>query len=309
MSSRLTWSALDWLGLVLGLGGRLGVGRARGQRGELQPGCPSVRTRDDLLHPGGGRLRDQLGDQLGRLAVGEAQLCEVHLAQLPAHTQAVDGQGRSAPARGDDVQPLREVLHEHGHGLRRGPLAVEHVEVVEHQHARTEVAALQLVEQPGDRVDLGAATVEPRGTTGGAAGRQSVQGGQHPEPQLGRVAICLVEGEPGVLQRGLRDPAAQQRGLPGAGRRGDQRERPADGLVEQGVQAWPDQEVLGVGRGAELRLQHRRERGCLRDPHRGNSDQLALVALDHGCSGRSCRADGIATPTPQARSHAARSAT
>jgi hypothetical protein len=169
-------------------------------------------------------------EEVGRLVGRKAQVGGAQLCQLAAGAQAGEGQVRILASGDDEPHTRRQVLEEEGElviDLGR----VDRVVVVEHEKD-IPCRAVDFVDQVGkDRLGrrrLG--RVECGHRVGPTARLDSMQRGREVEEEAGGVAVSLIEGEPGdaqlrILPRALVDPRAEQRGLPEAGRGGDEGER------------------------------------------------------------------------------------
>ena len=258
-----------------------------GQRSQLQAGDPAfgaaLQGRDVLRrelqahHP---------AEEVGRLFGRKAQVGGAQLGELAPGAEASEGQDRVLTSGDDEPQARRQVLEE------EGELIIDfggagRVVVVEHEKD-IPCRAVDLVDQVGEdrlgRRRLG--RMEGGHRVGPAARLDAVQRGRKVEEKTGGVVVSLVQREPGgaktgIPPRALVDPGTEQRGLPEAGRGGDEGERsppvPAQALDQAGAE-----DCVRPGRRHEqLRGQDGREHR-LSILHRGRPDSPRPGSLSPG---------------------------
>ena len=147
------------------------------------------------------------------------------------------------------------------YGQRRRHIHPGELEVVDDEHDRWLRPGVQGVEQSiHDTVDP-ARPVQPGQGLPRAAGGELLEGGDGTGPELGRVLVRFLEGEPAGVGPPLRRPAGQKRRLAHAGGGHDKGQRELDRLIEQLQQAGPPHVVVGDDWNPDLGLEQRRSRG------------------------------------------------
>ena len=186
---------------------------AHGESGELEGRCPPSRPLGDRRELLRADVRAQSGQHRHLLRLGEPQDVEADVGQLSGGAQPVDREGRAPPAQQQQVEPVGLVLDERG---ERGPgelAVVDVVEVVHDEHRVPAFGQLEVVGQdrsaprgPRDRDTALARSVTP--------GASDVHGRDQRDAELGRVAVRLVEGQPGGRPPTRRTQSAASAVLP-----------------------------------------------------------------------------------------------
>ena len=175
----------------------LGLLRARGERGELEPCRPAVSCTDDHpeLVPRHGRHESD--QQLLGLLVGEPELGEGDLSELSTSAESVDGQLGCATREQYDVKPARHRPQEERQRGHDGLVVVDQVDVVQHEQRRCRmlVAPLECLHEGRHSLQERARALG-RERTDAETRDQLRKRGSHRGPELHAVPVGLVEGQP-----------------------------------------------------------------------------------------------------------------
>ena len=220
---------------------------------------PSVRPSSADTSLGASVQAHRLVQVGGRLIGREAQVGGADLDELAARSEAGEGQRGVGAGRDHQVELRRQVVEQERHpGLDLR--VVDHVVVIEHQHDVIGRGA-QAVEQRGQGgLDGRRRCVEQRADRVGDARCRLLEPGDDIGPERCGVVVAGVERDPRGGSPGFgaaRQPVGEQRGLPEARRRGDERQpRPCPAIQQLGQARTRDHAGAAAG-GMELGREQR----------------------------------------------------
>ena len=209
------------------------VPSAERQGCELQPRRPAFGGRSERVRILGGQLQPhRTAQEAGALLRLEAQIVGVDLGQLAAGSKAGEGQVRLVARRDDEVEARgRMVDQPHDHLADRG--AVGLVVVVEHQRDLLATGGEGVDELGRDRVGgFGACRVERAHDALTEVGLDASERGHEVGQETVRLAVVLVQRQPGGRHAGRFAPLGGQGRLAEPGRCGEHRVAAAKAELE-----------------------------------------------------------------------------
>ena len=253
------------------------------ERGQVHPGRPALGAPEQGPQGVVGAADSRPDEDRPGLLLGERQLVRTELDAPVLAAQPAEAERQPGPDR--DVEPGRQPRRERADEVHRLDVA-QLMDVVEYQHARPRPAP-QRREQVGQRGDMPRPVPDRQRLEHRRVERlDPLQRHGDVTGQAHRIAVRLVERDPGEPPAVRGRPLAQRRRLPVPGRRGEQDERDVRrDCGEPSEQLRPRDQTVPVHR--QLDRRHRRRERQLRETGRRHASVLvdADKVKHRRCSG------------------------